>query len=325
MDASLTQLLRRPSHRTEDPMTTFHPDLRRGRFIPNVSYGRLSSRLVRSVKWRATDPGPDVSVQEILVPGPKGAPSVSLRVFQPTGLKAAAPALLWIHGGGLIFGAPEQDDRTNIAFARELGITVAAVRYRLGPDHPAPAAVEDAYAALCGLADRADDLHIDVDRIAIGGASAGGGLAAALALLAHDRAEIRPAFQLLLYPMLDDRTTTRTDLDSLKVRVWTPKSNRYGWSSYLGDAVAGPDVSPYSAAARREDLTGLPPAWIGVGTLDLFHDEDVEYARRLSDSGVPCDLDVIPGAFHGFDLVFPKAEISREFWRRQAAALKGAL
>ncbi|WP_217240881.1 alpha/beta hydrolase fold domain-containing protein [Streptomyces sp. AC555_RSS877] len=137
--------------------------------------------------------------------------------------------------------------------------------------------------------------------------AAGGGLAAALALLAHDRAEIRPVFRLLLYPMLDDRTTTRGDLDTLKVRVWTPKSNRYGWSSYLGDAVAGPGVSPYAAAARREDLTGLPPAWIGVGTLDLFHDEDVEYARRLNASGVPCHLDVIPGAFHGFDLVSPKA------------------
>jgi acetyl esterase/lipase len=306
-------------------MSAFHPDLKRGRFLPNVSYGRLSSRLVRSVKWRATDPGPDVTVQEIVVPGPKGAPPVSLRVFQPTGLKTAAPALLWIHGGGLIFGAPERDDRTNIAFARELGITVAAVRYRLGPDHPAPAAVEDAYAGLRGLAERADDLHIDTDRIAIGGASAGGGLAAALVLLAHDRAEIRPVFQLLLYPMLDDRTTRRTDLNTLKVRVWTPKSNRYGWSSYLGDTVAGPDVSPYTAAARREDLTGLPPAWIGVGTLDLFHDEDVEYARRLNDCGVPCHLDVIPGAFHGFDVVFPKAEISREFWRRQARALKDAL
>ncbi|GGL14265.1 alpha/beta hydrolase [Streptomyces flaveus] len=306
-------------------MSTFHPDLARGRFIPNVSVGRLSSRIVRSRKIRPTDPGTGVTVQELVVPGPKDAPSVSLRVFQPTGLKAAAPALLWIHGGGTIMGAPELDDRTNIAFARELGITVAAVRYRLAPDHPAPAAVEDAYAALRGLAERAGDLHIDIDRIAIGGASAGGGIAAALALLAHDRAEIRPVFQLLLYPMLDDRTTTRTDLDTLKVRLWTPKSNRYAWSSYLGDAVAGPEVSPYAAAARREDLTGLPPAWIGVGTLDLFHDEDVEYARRLSDSGVPCDLDVVPGAFHAFDLVFPKAEVSREFWRRQARALEGAL
>ena len=137
--------------------------------------------------------------------------------------------------------------------------------------------------------------------------------------------KIRPGFQLLVYPMLDDRTTTRTELNNLNVRMWTPKSNRYGWSSYLGDAVGGPDVSPYAAAARREDLTGLAPAWIGVGTLDLFHDEDVEYARRLDDSGVPCELHLVPGAFHGFDAVFPKAGISQQFWRQQARALAGAL
>ena len=259
------------------------------------------------------------------MPGPKGAPPVSLRVLQPAGLKTAAPALLWMHGGGLIFGTPEQDDRTNLAFVRELGLTVAAVRYRLAPGNPAPAAVEDAYAALHGLVGRATDLHIDIERVAIGGASAGGGIAAALALLAHDRAEVRPGFQLLIYPMLDDRTTTRTELNNLNVRMWTPKSNRYGWSSYLGDAVGGPDVSPYAAAARREDLTGLAPAWIGVGTLDLFHDEDVEYARRLGDSGVPCELHLVPGAFHGFDAVFPKAGISQQFWCQQARALAGAL
>jgi acetyl esterase/lipase len=107
--------------------------------------------------------------------------------------------------------------------------------------------------------------------------------------------------------------------------MWTAKSNRYAWSTYLGEAVAGPDVSPYAAAARRQDLTGLPPAWIGVGTLDLFHDENVEYARRLADSGVPCELQVIPGAFHGFDAVFRRAAISQEFWRLQAQALNGAL
>ncbi|MGK5555049.1 alpha/beta hydrolase fold domain-containing protein [Actinomadura kijaniata] len=306
-------------------MHALHPDLRLGRFIPKLSYGPLSSRLLRSLKRRPADPGTGVTVQELVVPGPDGAPPVSLRVFQPDGLKAAAPALLWIHGGGLIFGSPEQDDRTNIAFARELGITVAAVGYRLAPDNPAPAAVEDAYAALRGLVAHAGDLHIDIDRVAIGGASAGGGIAAALALVAHDRAEIRPVFQLLVYPMLDDRTTTRTDLDTLDVRLWTAKSNRYGWSSYLGSAVAGPNVSPYAAAARREDLTGLPPAWIGVGTLDLFHDEDIEYARRLNESGVPCELHIIPGAFHGFDTVFPKAEVSRQFWHQQKQALESAL
>jgi acetyl esterase/lipase len=119
----------------EDPMSAFHPDLKRGRFLPDVSYGRLSSRIVRRVRWRATGPGPDVTVQEIVVPGPKGPPSVSLRVFQRTGLKKRLRSLLCVHGGGLVFGAPEQDDRRNIAFARELGITVAAVRYRLRPDH----------------------------------------------------------------------------------------------------------------------------------------------------------------------------------------------
>jgi acetyl esterase/lipase len=240
-------------------------------------------------------------------------------------LKTASPALLWVHGGGLVLGAPEQDDRTNLAFVRELGITVAAVRYRLAPDNPAPAAVEDAYAALRGLVAQASDLNIDIKRIAIGGASAGGGIAAALALLAHDLHEIRPVFQLLVYPMLDDRTTTRAQSQIRNLRLWTAKSNRFGWSSYLGDAVGGPDVSPYAAAARREDLAGLPAAWIGVGTLDLFHDEDVEYARRLTASGVRCELRIVPGAFHGFNTVFPNAYVSQQFWRDQARALADAL
>ncbi|MCP2241569.1 alpha/beta hydrolase [Lentzea aerocolonigenes] len=306
-------------------MNAFHPDLALARFIPPLSCGPRLARLMSRAKPRPVDPGPDVTVRELVVPGPAGAPAVSLRVFQPAGLRAPAPALLWTHGGGLIFGAPEQDDPTNIAFARHLGITVAAVRYRLAPGSPAPAAVEDAYAALRGLVAHADELNIDIGRIAIGGASAGGGITAALALLAHDRAEIRPVFQLLVYPMLDDRTTTRTDIDTRNLRLWTAKSNRYGWSAYLGAAAAGPDVSPYAAAARREDLSGLPPAWIGVGTLDLFHDEDVDYARRLNDSGVPCELHVVPGAFHGFDVTFRKAAISRTFWQRQAKALADAL
>ncbi|MQA97469.1 MAG: alpha/beta hydrolase fold domain-containing protein [Streptosporangiales bacterium] len=306
-------------------MGVFHPDLALGRFLPKASFGPRSTRIMRRVRLSRADPGTDVTVRSLVVPGPEGAPPVALRVFQPAALTAAAPALLWIHGGGLVFGAPEQDDRTNIAFARELGITVASVRYRLAPESPAPAAIEDVYAALRGLVAQAGDLLIDTERIAIGGASAGGGLAAALAQLAHDRGEIRPAFQLLVYPMLDDRTTIRTDLDTRHVRVWTPKSNRYGWSSYLGGAVAGADLAPYAAAARREDLTGLPPAWIGVGTLDLFHDEDVAYAQRLNDSGVPCELHVVPGAFHSFDMLFPKAGVSRDFWNRQARALDGAL
>jgi acetyl esterase/lipase len=306
-------------------VSTFHPELAAGRFIPKLSFGPRTSRLVRRRTARPAAPGPGVTVGELLVPGPAGAPDVSLRIIRPIVAPGPLPALLWIHGGGLIIGSPEQDDRTNIAFARELGIVVVAVRYRLAPDDRAPAAVEDAYAGLRGLVANAAALGVDVDRIAIGGASAGGGLAAALALVAHDRGEIRPSFQLLVYPMLDDRTVTRTDLDTRDVRVWTAKSNRYGWTSYLGVEPGSPGVPPYAAPARRDDLSGLPPAWIGVGSLDLFHDEDVEYARRLVAAGVPCDLTVVPGAFHGFDAIFAGAGVSREFWRAQAAALRGAL
>lgn len=306
-------------------MSVFHPDLAVGRFIPPVSIGPASARFIRSRTPKPVDPGPDVSVREITVPGPAGAPAVALRLYQPISMTDAAPALLWIHGGGLVIGSPEQDDRTSIAFARQLGITVAAVRYRLAPDNQAPAAVEDAYAGYLGLIARAEELSIDQQRIAIAGASAGGGIAAALAAMIHDRGGIQPVFQLLVYPMLDDRTVTRSDLDTRHVRVWTPGSNRFGWSAYLGDEPGSAAISPYAAPARREDLTGLPPAWIGVGTLDLFYDEDVEYARRLNASGVPCELHTVPGAFHGFDALFSKADVTVSFWNEQVRVLRRAL
>lgn len=306
-------------------MSDIHPELRAVRFTPKISFGHLSAPLFRRMKPKGTVPAPGVSVREISVPGPHGAPDVTLRVFIPDRLTAPVPAMLWIHGGGHILGNPEQDDVSNIAFARELGIVVAAVRYRLGAVEPAPASVEDAYAGLRGLVDRAGELHVDPSRIAIGGASAGGGIAAALALFAHDRGEIRPAFQLLVYPMLDDRTVVRTDHDTSRVRVWTAKSNRFGWASLLGQEPGSPGVSPYAAPARREDLSGLPPAWIGVGDLDLFHDEDVEFARRLTAAGVPCQLHVVPGAFHGFDALYSKTGVSVAFRNEQARALRSAL
>lgn len=303
----------------------FHPDLARGRFIPKTSFGPVTSAIMRRLTAPGADPGADVTVRELVVPGPHGAPDVSLRVFQPVGIRSSMPVLLWIHGGGLVIGSPEQDDRTNAAFARELGITVAAVRYRLAPAHRAPAAVEDAYAGLAGIVAMADELGIDVDRIAVGGASAGGGIAAALVLLAHDRGDIPICFQLLVYPMLDDRTPDRLDHDTRNVRVWTPGSNRFGWTSYVGEGRGGAEVSEYWAAARRRDLRGLPPAWIGVGTLDLFHDEDVDYARRLRETGVDCETFIVPGAFHGFDALFSKAGVSQDFWAEQARALRAGL
>ncbi|WP_164861578.1 alpha/beta hydrolase fold domain-containing protein, partial [Microbacterium sp. CPCC 204701] len=171
----------------------------------------------------------------------------------------------------------------------------------------------------------ADELGIDPARIAIGGASAGGGLAAALAQRLLDEGGTQPVFQLLVYPMLDDRTALRDDVDARHMRMWSPASNRFAWSAYLGADAEATGIRESVVPARRHDLSGLPPAWIGVGTLDLFHDEDVEYALRLREARVPCELTVVPGAFHGFDAVFRRAGVTREFHAEWVRALRAAL
>lgn len=305
-------------------MVRFHPDLAVARFIPPVRFGPRSTRLLNRVPSR-TGPAPqDVLVEDLLVPASGGDPAVPVRVYRPRTLRGAAPALLWIHGGGMVSGTALIDERTNLDFARTLGITVVSVEYRLAPGAHEPALVEDCLRALRWLVEHAEERGVDPARIAVGGASAGGGLAAGLVLLAHDRGGPAIAFQLLVYPMIDDRTVLRADRPQ-GVRVWTPASNRYGWTSYLGREPGGPDVPAYAAPARRDDLAGLPPAWIGVGTLDLFHDEDVRYAERLREAGTPCALEVVEGAFHGFDAILPGKPVSRAFWRSQALALHGAL
>lgn len=240
---------------------------------------------------------------------------VGVRLYRPTGVTTPGPALLWIHGGGYVIGSAAQDDVLCRRFASTLGVTVASVEYRLAPQHPYPAGLQDCYSALTWLAGLP---AVDSGRVAIGGASAGGGLAAALALLARDRGEVPLVAQLLVYPMLDDRSVG-PQLDDPGHRLWTQESNRFGWSAYLGGA--DPEVA---VPARQQDLSGLPPAWVGVGTLDLFHDEDLVYARRLREAGVPCDVEVVHGAFHGFDGVAPKAAVSRAFFDSQCATLRRA-
>lgn len=296
-----------------------HPQLRAIRLMPRFSWTPALVRMMNRARPRASEPGDGVVVDEITV-----SPTASVRLLRPAEPAGPLPVLVWMHGGGHLIGSPEQDDRANAAFVRELGIAVAAVRYRRGIDAPAPASVDDGHDTLVALARRADELGLDSRRIAVGGASAGGGVAAGIVLAAHDRGEVTVAFQLLVYPMLDDRTVTRTDLDTRHVRIWTPRSNCYGWATYLNAEPGSADIAPYAAPARRVDLRGLPPTWIGVGDLDLFFDEDVEYARRLAEAGVPCAIEVVPGAFHGFDAVFPRAEVTREFWGSQANALRGA-
>lgn len=247
---------------------------------------------------------------------------VGLRVHRPVGLEGAAPGLLWIHGGGYVIGSAAQDDAVCRHLATEAGVVVAAVDYRRAPERPFPTPLHDCYDALGWLAGHPD---VDPSRIAVGGASAGGGLAAALALLARQRGEVALAFQLLSYPMLDDRPATRTDLDDRHTRLWNNRSNRYAWTAYLGTAPGGPEVPELAAPGRCTDLAGLPPAWIGVGTHDILLDEDLAYAAALEAAGVACTVEVVAGAFHGFDSIRPRASVTGAFRASQVEALRTGL
>ncbi len=266
----------------------------------------------------------DIQIRDIFIAGQDGA-QIRLRVYQPRAPLTKAPALLWMHGGGYVMGVPEQDDIYVLPFVREVGLVVVSVDYRLAPDYPFPVPLEDCYAALQWMTDQAEIPGIDPERIAIGGSSAGGGLAAALAQVAHDRGEIHPVLQLLIYPMLDDRTGARKDIEPKAHIVWNNTSNQFGWEVYLGQP-CGAETAPIgSVPARRANLAGLPPTWIGVGTNDLFYDEAAAYARRLSEAGEPCELVSVPGAFHGFDLFAPEMQAVRDFRQAQIVALKKAL
>ncbi|GAN97889.1 lipase/esterase/arylesterase [Komagataeibacter europaeus NBRC 3261] len=269
---------------------------------------------------------PDVLVGECHVPGPAGAPDVPVVTYRPVASSPNAPALVYIHSGGIVSGTPEVDDARCRQMVSELGLVIFSVDYRLAPEAPCPAAIEDCYAVLKWAHDHAPDLKIDRNRLIIGGDSAGGGLTACLALLARDRAEIKVLFQLLIYPMLDDRTgTTLMPSPALGEYIWTRSANHYAWNAYLGKTPGSPGISEYAAAFRATDLTGLPPAYIGVGSLDLFLDEDLEYARRLMAAGVPTEVCVIPGAYHVFDVFIPDAPLSRQFRASYFTALKRAI
>ena len=230
-----------------------------------------------------------------------GNPTVPVRVHRSSEASAALPCVYSIHGGGYVLGSYAMDDARFDGWCPELGIVGVSVEYRLAPETPYPGPLEDCYAGLKWVYDNADKVGIDRDRIGIAGISAGGGLAAALALLARDRGEVPLAFQLLDCPMLDDRQQTPSSrLDGLA--VWSRETNMFGWRCYLGD-LYGTDDIPYTAApARCRDLSGLPPAFVSVGTVDGFRDEDIDYAVRLNQAGVPCELHVYPGASHGYQI-----------------------
>lgn len=238
-------------------------------------------------------------------------PGFELWSYAPPG-DGPFPAIYWIHGGGMIAGSLQADEPYCTALAAATRSVVVAVDYRLAPENPHPTPVEDAYAGLIWTASRADLLGVDPDRMAIGGSSAGGGLAAAATLMARDRGGPPLCFQYLMYPMLDDRQESPSSVEFSGIPTWSRERNCFAWQCLLGDTAGGKDVSQYAAPARATDLSGLPPALIQVGELDLFRDEDISYASRLMQSGVPAELHVYPGAYHGFELVTPGAVTSRQ-------------
>lgn len=253
-------------------------------------------------------------VTEHTAPGPAGAPDVPLLVCRPTAPPKAGtprPVLYHVHGGGMVLGSNKVGMNTALDWARILDAAVVSVEYRLAPEHPHPAPVEDVCTGLLWTAEHTGEFGADPERIVLVGASAGGGLAAALALLLRDRQGPRPLGQLLMSPMLDDRNDTPSARQLAGVDVWDRTANETGWTALLGDRRGGPDVPPYAAPARAGDLSGLPPAYLDVGSAETFRDEVLAYASRIWQSGGVAELHVWPGAFHGFDALVPQAALSR--------------
>lgn len=267
-------------------------------------------------------PMPDnVTVSEANIAGFDGAPDVRVKFYRPDGMAEGSPAMVWIHGGGMVLMDADDDDLACAFRAAHHGCLVASVDYRLAPETPAPGAIHDCYAAFRHVVDSADELGIDAARVVIGGASAGGGLAAGTTIFARDQDGPMPSSQLLVFPMLDHRNTTPSSHAIVDHRVWNRSANLAAWEAYLG----GNEASAYSSPAICDDLSGLPPAYISVGTLDMFMDEDVEYATALNRAGVPCELRVYPGAFHGSQGFVPDHPVSQRWNADETAFVERAL
>ncbi|VXB45764.1 alpha/beta hydrolase [Plantibacter sp. T3] len=251
-----------------------------------------------------------VERRDLTIAGYEGA-EISLSVLARAGKTGTGPGVFHTHGGGMVMGDRFVGLGQFLPWIVELDATVVTVEYRLAPEFPDPYPVEDCYAALVWTAEHAQELGMDPARFIIAGASAGGGLAAGVALLARDRSGPELAGQVLIYPMLDDRDATISTAQIDGVGVWDRGSNITGWTALLGDRVGGDDVSIYAAPARATDLTGLPPAFIDCGSAEVFRDEDVAYATSLWQAGVQAELHVWPGGFHGFDMLAPHAELAR--------------
>jgi acetyl esterase/lipase len=279
---------------------------------------RRTSRTDLDAPWR-----PDVVVAEDFAPGHAGAPPVKVLVINAGQGPVPRPAILFMHGGGFVGGTVQRDVARMQAVAQAHDCILVSVDYRLAPETPFPGPRDDCYAALTWLQASAERLGVDPSRIILLGESAGGGLAAQLALMARERGGPPIRAQVLVYPMLDDRTGGGTAVPPhIGTYVWTSASNQFGWRCYLGADPGGPTAPSGAVPAREPNLAGLPPAWIGVGGLDLLLGDSLAYAQRLMAAGVPTALLVTPGAYHGFNRIAPEAAASKAYdaaWRRALA------
>jgi acetyl esterase/lipase len=264
---------------------------------------------------------PNVVKEDRTVPGPQGDPDISVRIYKPRDAATGLPGIYFIHGGGMILGTVAGEDPVATMICDLVGAVVVSVEYRLSPEAPHPAPVEDCYAGLQWMAAHADELGFDADRLAVYGGSAGGGLAIATALLARDRGGPALKFMMPIYPMIDDTNTTGSSQEIVDVGIWDREGNLQAWAWYLG----GKPADQYAAPTRAEDLSGLPPAFIDVGTVDLFRDEDIAFAQRLMAAGVPTELHIHPGSYHAAETFAADAALSKRIWALRIDALKRAL
>jgi acetyl esterase/lipase len=314
-----------------DPLPFVHPELRAGVVPLMQMFGAMTLekgnlKVIREGAAIFTRPPlPEPVYTKQMIAGRIGDPDVPIYIINAGQRAASRPAILSIHGGGYIRGTALSELSNVQAIAKELDVVIVSVDYRLAPECVFPGPLEDCYAGLKWLYANAASLGVDPNRIAVMGASAGGGLAAILAIAARNRGEVPLIFQALTYPMLDDRTGSIVQKPPQQGAIlWTPASNQFGWSSLLGVPAGSRKVPAGSVPAREANLSGLPPTFIGVGSIDLFVDEDIAYAKRLVDAGIQTELVVMPGGFHGFDM-FTDAPVVQRYQAHYISALRRGL
>lgn len=308
-----------------DFISRVNPELREGLITTPVIQLPDDLVMARQMPIPPTWNSKFVQITERFVSGGDGQ-EMLVKIYEPAQRdQTKLPAVLWIHGGGYVLGHPNGEDSLCENFVEAVNCTVISPDYRLAPEHPYPAAIEDCYATLVWMTNSAEELNIDLTRIAIGGGSAGGGLTAALALMARDKGGPAICFQMPLYPMIDDRNITFSSTEiGDKQAVWYTSNNLVAWSMYLGEHANG-ETSPYAAPTRAEDMSELPPTYTCVGQLDPFRDETIDYVTRLAQAGVAVEFHLYPGCFHAFEHIVPNAEISQRAKNEYINALKGAL